>query len=95
MPGWCRDATANHQTWSRGESRTLEVVEIQQPIVRHRQDAQDGGVGVQKVSGREVTTQGSSGRGVNSTSHPERQFASGVSRSSDAQDAQDASNNFC
>ena len=42
-----------------------------------------------------MTTQGSSGRGIDLTSHPEHQFASWVSRASDAQDAQDTSNNFC
>ena len=68
---------------------------MRQRKIRRRQDAQDGGVHVQKESGREMTTRGSSGRGVDPTSHPERQFASRASRASDAQDAQDASNNFC
>ena len=71
------------------------MVEKRQPIIRRRQDAQDGCVLVQKASGREMTTQESSGRSVNPTLHPERQFASRASRASDAQDAQDASNNFC
>ena len=68
---------------------------MRQRIIRRRQDEQDGGVRVQKASGGEMTTRGSSGRGVDPTSHPERRFASRVSRASDAQDAQDASNNFC
>ena len=41
-----RDATAE----------TLDVVEMRLRIIRRRQDAQDGGVRVQKGSGREMTT---------------------------------------
>ena len=68
---------------------------MQQPIIRRCQDAQNGGVRVQKASERELTTRGSSGRGVDPTSHPDPQFASLASRASDEQDAQDGSNNFC
>ena len=49
---------------------------MQLTIIRHRQDAQNGGVGVQKASGREMTMQRSSRRSVNLMSHPEGQFAS-------------------
>ena len=68
---------------------------MRQRIIRGRQDAPDGGVRVQKASRHEITTRGSSGRGVDPTSHPERQFASRASRASDAGDGHDASNNFC
>ena len=78
----------------RGESQTLDVIELRQPIIRRRQEAQDGESCVKKTSGREMTTQGSSGRSVNPTSHLESQFASRASSASDVQGAQEASNNF-
>ena len=94
-PGWCRDATADYQTSSRGESRIIDFIEMLHPIIRRYHDPQKGGIRVQKASEREMTTQITSRPGVNPTSHPERQFASCASCASAAQDAQDASNNFC